>query len=295
MAVHLVAKSDSETAQYHLRQYVVPKIGKPNAARITNSIDNVPSNSLCTLLNHFIYKNKIWVEASFDGTCKKFPISSLHKFTHSTDKISEGFVLENIASNNALQVGIMKKAAAGCAKGADLELIHSSGKLLNVELKKGMSSIGGQMTLYQNENLEWYIPSNREAEFPGYSEVIRNATHGSESFLNAINSRAKLGKNEYISSDLMHVEACLAFQRDKGVDVFHMEGKGTYAVSSFAASMGLPSLSGTVQLRLRRKHKKAVICVDFKNIEKSEVHWNFHELNGVKEIKYGWLSYNQNS
>lgn len=294
MATRLTAKFDSDVAQYHLLQYVIPKIGTENAARIGITVDEFPSGSLCTILDHFVCDNKICVHASFGSIIKSFPISRLQKFKDDTEKkLSEGFTLERIANNHAKELGITDRDSAGCNKGADLELIHNDGTLLNIELKNGKSSMGGQITLYQKDNNEWYIPSEREVEFPQYANCVRAATYDGENFLDVVNRRVRHGINEYISSDIMDFGACHAFQSDKGVDVFHMEGWGTYAISEKGRSLGLETPSGRIAIRLRRKHGKAVAVVDFKEIEPSQVHWNLHSIDGLRKVKYDFLRYTE--
>lgn len=289
MASNLRAKAQSARAHYDLTNYILPKLNILQGARLRIAYDDVPADSLVTITDHFEQDGKLSVKVNSADKQFVVPISSIHKYTHPTERTNEGFSYEDRVISIAHSVGIMKtEKTAGCSMAPDAIFYAADGTSYQVELKNGFRAIGGQTVLHHNG--EWQLSPRCLEKFPRYAECIRNATVNGEAFLDVLNDRARNGEDAYISSDWMDMSPVLAFQRDKGTDIFHVEGTGTYAISEKASFLPLPE--GKVCLRARKKHPGTItVQIDFKVFEKSSVHFDLLTESGLREVMTTYFGY----
>jgi len=286
---NLRAKAQSARAHYDLTNYILPKLNIQNGARLRVERDGVAANSLVTITDHFERFGKLSVKINHSDKQIVVPISSICKYTHPTERTNEGFSYEDRVISIAHSVGIMKtEKTAGCSMAPDAIFYGVDGTSYQVELKNGFRAIGGQTVLHHNG--EWELSPRCLEKFPRYAECIRNATVNGKPFLDELNYRARKGEDVFVSSDWLDMSPVLAFQRDKGTDIFHVEGTGTYAISDKANFLPFPT--GKVCLRARKKHPRTItVQIDFKSFDPSTVHFDLLSEHGLREVMSAYFGY----
>lgn len=300
MPSNLVAKSNSARGNYDLQKYIIPKLNVQDGATLRKAIPYVPAGAKGTIQSYFEHNGKFYVWVYFKEwhqVPRSVVISHIEKDTTLNDRSSaDAFRYEERITKMAHSVGIMDDiSSAGCSAKPDLILNHFNGEKYIVELKKNRSAIAGQMVLHLNPATKtWFIPERSRDKFPRFAQAVQAAPCNGQTLLDALNEQYKTTGDFRIKSDVMDMDALLAFQTDKRTDILHIEGTGTYRISDRMGELPLPQC--TLTLRVRKKHHgTCTVVIDIKTIQKSNVHFDLLSIEGSNGVKHDYLGFPKQS
>lgn len=267
---------------------IEPKIGIENAFTVVSNYKTLNAGDAVTAQSWTVQNDKYCVVLD-NGV--PLPISKLEKPLHS----NKGLKFETTIANKARAAGILSGEPAGCSESVDCSLLTFNGEEVKMEIKDSARVVGGQTVLHF-DNGHWIIPEKTREKYPTFAACVESATCEGTPLLQVVNERVKpFPKGERpegvsINSDDMDLTPSVLFLQSKGVDLLHIQGRGTYRISDLFPSLPVPT--GYCRIRVRRKHRGTITAqVDFKHIEPSPVHFDFFSEDGMKNIKESYLGY----